>query len=200
MRNLWVFLAIFCVAAPVWAATTVPRQEPVSKLPQWQDFSARQQRSLQALATCEHDKTLCESKEIERWTGLVTDLKAQNRLRQMITVNRWFNRLPYKYDEYAYNTQDYWADTVELLQKRGDCEDFALSKYYTLRRLGFSPDELKITVVYDNEKYSNHAVLMVYTGGSRYMLDSNSDDMGPSPMEYRYKTLYSFNETSAWFY
>lgn len=200
MRIFLCLLACLCVAVPVFAAKPSPRQEPVTALPQWNDFSARQQRSLQALAHCEQNPALCESKEIERWTGLVNDLKAQNKLRQLITVNRWFNRLPYKYDEYAYNTIDYWADTAELLSKRGDCEDFALSKYFTLRRLGFSPDELKITVVYDQEKYLNHAVLMVYTGGTRYMLDSNSDDMGPSPMEYRYKTIYAFNENTAWFY
>ena len=186
MRIFLCLLACLCVAVPVFAAKPSPREEPVTALPQWNDFSARQQRSLQALANCEQNPAACESKEMERWSGLVTDLKAQNKLRQLITVNRWFNRLPYKYDEYAYNSVDYWADTAELLQKRGDCEDFALSKYFTLRRLGFTPDELKITVVYDNEKFLNHAVLMVYTGGTRYMLDSNSDDMGPSPMDYRY--------------
>jgi predicted transglutaminase-like cysteine proteinase len=201
MRFLVGFLLAFIyVAPPVLAAKIAPREEPVSALPQWQDFSTRQQRSLQALAVCEQDSALCESKEIERWAKLVADLKTQNKLRQIITVNRWFNRLPYKYDEYAYNTLDYWADTAELLLKRGDCEDFALSKYYTLRSLGFTADELKVTIVYDQEKYSNHAVLMVYTSGNRYMLDSNADDMSPSPMEYRYKTIYSFNENNAWFY
>ena len=145
MRILVLFVALSGIAAPAVAAKPSPRQEPVSTLPQWQDFSTRQTRSLQALALCEQDKALCESKEIERWTGLVKDLKTQNRLRQIITVNRWFNRLPYKYDEYAYDALDYWADTAELLRKRGDCEDFALSKYYTLRRLGFAPEELKVT-------------------------------------------------------
>jgi len=185
---------------PATTAQAAPRQEPVASLPQWHDFAARQNRSLEALADCEQDSALCESKEIERWTSLVTDLKTQNRLRQIIIVNRWFNRLPYKHDEYAYDQLDYWADTSELLLKRGDCEDFALSKYYTLRQLGFTPEELKVTVVYDQESYSNHAVLMVYMGGTRYMLDINADDTSPSPMEYRYKTLYSFNENNAWFY
>ncbi|HEU4839192.1 MAG TPA: transglutaminase-like cysteine peptidase [Micavibrio sp.] len=200
MRILLCLLACLCAAAPAMAANPSPRQEPVTALPQWQDFSQRQQRSLQALASCEQNPSLCESKEIRRWSGLVTDLKAQNKLRQLITVNRWFNRLPYKYDEYAYDKLDYWADTASLLTSRGDCEDFALSKYYTLRRLGFSPDELKVTIVYDQEKYANHAVLMVYMNGTRYMLDSSADDMNPSPMEYRYKTIYAFNENNAWFY
>jgi len=200
MRIFLCLLACLFVAIPVLAAKPSPRQEPVSNLPQWNDFSTRQQRSLQALALCEQNPSMCESREIERWTGLVNDLKSQNKLRQLITVNRWFNRLPYKYDEYAYGELDYWADTAQLLSSRGDCEDFALSKYYTLRRLGFSAEELKVTVVYDQEKYTHHAVLMVYTGGTRYMLDSMADDMGPSPMEYRYKTIYSFNENTAWFY
>jgi predicted transglutaminase-like cysteine proteinase len=191
------FIALFCVPA---MAARPAREQPVSELPKWQDFSARQERSLEALGACLQDKTQCASEEIVRWTKLVEDLTPQNKLRQMITVNRWFNRLPYKYDEYAYETLDYWADTAELLLKKGDCEDYALSKYYTLRQLGFTPDELKITVVYDSYNYTNHAVLMVYTGGTRYMLDINADDMNPEDLGLRYKPLYAFNEKTAWFY
>lgn len=203
MRFLLVLLALICACAPAIAGAKPPaatKVQPVEQLPHWNDFAQRQSRSLQALDTCERDKTLCQSKEIERWTKLVDDLRPQNKLRQIITVNRWFNRLPYKYDEYAYNTLDYWADTEELLLKRGDCEDYALSKYYTLRRLGFSPDELKVAVVYDTITYTNHAVLMVYTNGTRYMLDINADDTTADKMDYRYRTLYTFNEKTAWIY
>ena len=174
--------------------------EPVEKLPQWSDFSARQSLSLEALTLCEQNEAGCSSPEIKRWAGLIENLRAENKLRQIITVNKWFNRLPYKYDEYAYDQLDYWADTRELLTTRGDCEDYALSKYYTLRQLGFSQDELKIMVVYDKDNFTNHAVLMVYMDGTRYMMDINSDATEPSAMGKRYKPLYSFNEQTAWFY
>lgn len=192
---------IVCAAAltPFTAgAMTAKKQEPVSRLKPWQDFANRQNMSLNALSACEQGN--CESAEVQRWAGLITDLKMQNRLRQIITVNKWFNRLPYKHDQFAYGQLDYWADTRQLLINRGDCEDYALSKYYTLRQLGFTPEELKIMVVYDQSTYTNHAVLMVYTNGSRYMMDINSDDTDPSPMESRYRSIYGFNEKTAWYY
>jgi predicted transglutaminase-like cysteine proteinase len=173
---------------------------PVSSLPQWNDFSARQDLSLVALAHCEQDEMRCASPEVKRWANLIDQLRPQNKLRQIITVNKWFNRLPYKYDEYAYDQLDYWADTQALLINRGDCEDYALSKYYTLRQLGFSAEELKVTVVYDKQNFTNHAVLMIYTNGTRYMMDINSDATEPSALGTRYKPLYSFNEKTAWFY
>lgn len=205
MRIFPAFFALFCALTPSFAMAKADvknyaRKQPVESLPLWRDFSARQSASLQALSSCEQNPALCPSKEIERWSKLVNDLRLQNKLRQIITVNRWFNRLPYKHDEYAYDTLDYWADTEELLLKRGDCEDYALSKYYTLRRLGFTPEELKIAVVYDNITYTNHAVLMVYTNGTRYMLDINADDTRADKMDYRYQTIYTFNEKTAWFY
>lgn len=192
-------LGAFCFYLPAEAAKPV-RTEPVSQLSEWPDFQRRQTMSLQSLTLCEQNRASCASPEIERWAGLIGNLHGQNRLRQIITVNKWFNRLPYKYDEYAYNKMDYWADTAELLKQRGDCEDFALSKYYTLRQLGFTPDQLKIVVVYDRQLFSNHAVLMVYIDGTRYMMDINGDSTDPSPMESRYRTLYSFNEQTAWHY
>jgi predicted transglutaminase-like cysteine proteinase len=197
---LFLLIIVLTVGVAVSAAkaVTAQRQEPVTHLKPWPDFYQRQTNSLQALSSCE--KGVCESPEIKRWADLIGRLKDQNRLRQIITVNLWFNRLPYKYDEYAYNQIDYWADTRQLLKKRGDCEDFALSKYYTLRQLGFRPDEMRIMVVYDKLTYTNHAVLMIYINDTRYMLDINSDETDPSPMEYRYSLIYGFNEKTAWYY
>ncbi len=184
---------------PAHAVGAAVRQKPVYQLPQWQDFSARQNSALDELEACESNTVNC-SKEMERWAKLLGDLKPQNKLRQIITVNRWFNRLPYKHDEYAYDTLDHWADTSQLLEQKGDCEDYALSKYYSLRRLGFTAEQLKVMVVYDQYNYTNHAVLMVYMDGARYMLDINADSTSPEDMNLRYKPIYSFNEETAWFY
>lgn len=198
MRTLCILLC-FGAALLIFggeASGAAPRPpEPVGSLPQWPDFSARQTLSLEALSSCEQDEAVCSSPEVKRWADLVGTLREQGKLRQIITVNKWFNRLPYKYDD-----EDYWADTLELLQRKGDCEDFALSKYYTLRELGFTADELQVMVVYDKDTFTNHAVLMVYMNDTRYMMDINSDQTEPSAMGKRYKPLYSFNEQTAWFY
>jgi predicted transglutaminase-like cysteine proteinase len=193
-------LAVLAVIASAPVAAKAVRVEPVGQLNGWSDFTRRQTLSMQALDLCSQRPGECETAEMRRWAELIKSLKGENQLRQIITVNKWFNRLPYKYDDVAYNTSDYWAATQELFQYRGDCEDYALSKYYTLRQLGFTPDQLKIVVVYDKQSYSNHAVLMIYINATRYMMDINGDATDPSPMGPRYRPLYSFNEKTAWYY
>ncbi len=193
------FFAILC--APIMGQTKPSvRQELVTSVPKWQDFIERQNQSLSALQACEENQSLCESDGIQKWHDLVKGLKSENKLRQLITVNRWFNRIPYKHDEYAYDAIDYWADTKQLIEQKGDCEDYALAKYFTLRLLGFSSEDMKINIVYDQDNYLNHAVLVVRVNDARYLLDINSDSMDPSPMNQRYKKLYSFNEQFAWWY
>lgn len=199
MRMMMAFI-ILAGVFPIASHAQAAREEPVTQLPQWSDFSNRQDGAQRALQSCLADNRLCTTRELRRWADLIISLKGENPLRQMITVNRWFNRIPYTYDEYAYKTIDYWADTLQFLKSSGDCEDFALAKYYTLRELGFTTDSMKIMMVYDTEKTIDHSVLMVYMNDSRYLLDNYSDDTDPSSMEYRYKNVYGFNETTSWFY
>ncbi len=194
-----IVLGLILGASPAMAAKPV-REKPVTQLPQWPDFISRQTQALQSLSACESQAASCTSNETQRWAALIDSLKTQNRLRQIITVNKWFNRVPYKHDEYAYQALDYWADTLQLLKDKGDCEDYSLAKYYTLRELGFNADEMKIMMVYDQDSFTNHSVLMIYINGTRYMLDSKSDDTDPYEMDTRYKPIYGFNETTAWFY
>ena len=47
----------------------------------------------------------------------------------------------------------------------GDCEDYAIAKFFALRELGFANQELRIAVVYDNLRRIGHAVLAVYVEG-----------------------------------
>ena len=192
-------VAVLSLALPERArAVEARREESVAVLPQWSDFIRRQTLSLQTLHQCQTGME-CPA-DITRWAGLIQTLQPQNKFRQLITVNKWFNRIQYKFDEDAYNTIDYWADTSELLDTKGDCEDYALSKYFTLRQLGFQPDQLKIIAVRDTLSYDNHAVLLVTMDKARFLLDINTDDMDPSALNTRYKPIYAFNENKAWFY
>ena len=44
----------------------------------------------------------------------------------------------------------------------GDCEDYAIIKYFTLLKLGFSSDKLFITTAYDTLSKRNHMVLSYF--------------------------------------
>ena len=60
---------------------------------------------------------------------------------------------------------DYWQSPVETLARgKGDCEDFAIAKYVSLRMLGMKPEQLRVSVV-TLPNVEPHAVLFVFAEG-----------------------------------
>lgn len=79
----------------------------------------------------------------------------------------------YRYidDMTLYGVADYWATPLELEDiGAGDCEDFAMGKYYYLADSGISPVRMKLAVLYTKHNIW-HAVLVV---DGKYILDNNS--------------------------
>jgi len=73
------------------------------------------------------------------------------------------NKLEYKDDKSNNHKRDYWATPKEFLTcGLGDCEDYAIIKYYTLLKLGFSSDKLFITLAYDTYSKRDHMVLSYF--------------------------------------
>lgn len=78
---------------------------------------------------------------------LVMNLRQQGATekQEVAAVNIFFNRMPRALDEQVWGQKDYWATPDELMQKhRGDCEDVAIAKYFTLRKLGITDDHLRL--------------------------------------------------------
>jgi predicted transglutaminase-like cysteine proteinase len=115
-----------------------------------------------------------ELKLIENKSGKITknriidyqkniDLLQQFKHSEQITkVNLYLNQLLPQYDDVIQKQNDYWATPKEFLYiGYGDCEDYAIIKYFTLLKLGFDKDKLFIAIVY--EKYSgNHHMVLSY--------------------------------------
>lgn len=68
---------------------------------------------------------------------------------RVAAVNDFYNhRLRYRDDIDAWGEIDYWASPLEALQQgSGDCEDFALAKYFTLVAMGLPPERLRLVYV-----------------------------------------------------
>jgi len=94
---------------------------------------------------------------------LLTNLKNEKPIKQLNFVNSWLNRIKYQSDKKVYGVSDYWATLYEFVGKgKGDCEDYTIAKYYTLKELGFDINRLKFTyVVYKSRrgKKISHMVL-----------------------------------------
>ena len=113
-------------------------------------------------------------------------------------VNDFMNQTPFKSDKEHWGKEDYWATPIEFLSTNGgDCEDFSIAKYFTLRALGVPDDKLQITYVKEIKVFNEaHMVLAYYPRpdaeplildniDDRVLLASNRQDLAP---------VYSFNE------
>jgi predicted transglutaminase-like cysteine proteinase len=101
------------------------------------------------------------------WQENVTTLGGLTVQEQLAAVNQFFNRrVRWKTDLEIYGTEDFWATPAETLGRgTGDCEDFTIAKYATLRHLGVPAEQLRLTYVQlkvTNTRSQAHMVLAWY--------------------------------------
>lgn len=114
-------------------------------------------------------------------------------------VNAIMNKVPYIEDNKNWGTSDYWETPVEFLSRGGDCEDFAIAKYSSLRALGVPEERLRVAIVKDLQKGIPHAVLIVYTDDGAVILDNQSRDVkSADSLADRYKPIFSINREGWW--
>ena len=87
---------------------------------------------------------------------------------------------------------------MEFLTRLGDCEDYAITKYVTLKRLGFDVSQMRVVVVQDLNLATGHAVLMVQLDGATYVLDNQIRQVTQEGQIRHYRALYSINEHHWW--
>ncbi len=102
---------------------------------------------------------------IDAWQNLMATQKQGTELEQLQVVNRFFNQqLRYVEDIDLWHEVDYWATPVQALIKgAGDCEDYAIAKYFSLRRMGIPSEKLRITYVKALRQNRAHMVLTYYS-------------------------------------
>lgn len=125
------------------------------------------------------------------WRGLSTMDKLRN-------VNSLFNQWPYRLDSEVWGVVDYWAAPIEFLRKSGDCEDYAITKYFALKQLGVPVSDMRIVILLDSIRRLAHAILVVYTGGDAYVLDNLSNVVLSHQRYGHYVPQYSINEEYRW--
>ncbi len=115
----------------------------------------------------------------------------------LAAVNRHYNSFPYQADRAAQRPSDDWASPLSFLQRSGDCEDFAIAKYLTLRLLGVPETKMAVLVMRDAARRSDHAVLVVREGTRLLVLD-NLRELAPLE-EYRdYRPLLALTASASW--
>lgn len=106
--------------------------------------------------------------------------------------------IEYKYDQDNYGVPNYWATPLETLSRgSGDCEDFAILKFFTLKALGVPEKNLRLTLVGDqgSEKL-DHAILVVNAaeGRENALILNNDSEASVLPWDvWEYKPYFVFN-------
>lgn len=83
------------------------------------------------------------------WRNLVGSLAQAPEAELLKRVNDHWNRsVRFGDDMEVWGQEDYWATPLETMGRgRGDCEDYVIAKYFTLRALGIPEAKLRLTYV-----------------------------------------------------
>jgi len=134
---------------------------------------------------------------IEEWDRLINSSLNVEENEKLKVVNRFFNRqLRFVDDSQNWRQNDYWATPIEALVKgAGDCEDYAIGKYFTLRRLGVPSEKLRITYVKALTYNQAHMVLTYYSNPSAIplVLDNLVGEIRPASQRKDLLPVYAFN-------
>lgn len=136
-----------------------------------------------------------------KWEALLTELKGKPLAEKMRRVNDFFNAVTYVEDIKNFGVQDYWQTPYEFMDKGGDCEDYAIAKYISLKRLGVAESTMRIMIVQDNNLGGiMHAVLEVRDGNTRYILDNQVKAVTNQANIFHYRPIYAINTQAWWAY
>lgn len=132
------------------------------------------------------------------WGQMADQWRKLPPLDRLRKVNSFFNQWPYRLDRETYGLEDFWAAPVEFLRNSGDCEDYAIVKYYALKQLGIPAENMRIVVLMDTIRGLGHAILAVYVNDNAYVLDNLSDVIMSHERYSHYVPQYSVNEFNRW--
>lgn len=142
------------------------------------------------------------------WRDLLTKAAGQPDAVKLRQVNDFFNRrIHFGEDIDIWGKQDFWATPLEVLGRaQGDCEDFVIAKYATLKLLGIPSEKLRLTYVKvriggsQSTLVQAHMVLSYYPApdDEPLVLDNLISDIRPASRRADLTTIFGFNAEGLW--
>jgi predicted transglutaminase-like cysteine proteinase len=140
-------------------------------------------------------------KRIKDWEYTIIDHRRKSEMQKLYVTNHFINRLNFIDDKAHWRKNDYWATPLETLASSGgDCEDFAIAKYFTLKKLGMPEQCLTLNYV-KVANYNKPHMVLVYQ-----CFDADEplvlDNLNPKLLSVKQRTdltpVYSFNREGMW--
>lgn len=157
--------------------------------------------SKQVLAKIEQEYGDYARRRVSFWNDLITANKQTDELEKLRLVNEFFNELAFVSDIDHWGMEDYWATPMQMLTSNGgDCEDFSIAKYFTLREMGVPAERMRLTYVKALELNQAHMVLTYFPTpeSDPLVLDNLTTEIRPASERMDLLPVYSFNGNSLW--
>jgi predicted transglutaminase-like cysteine proteinase len=139
---------------------------------------------------------------IKQWRDLLQQGQSESDWVRLNKVNKFFNdQIRYQSDAEHWGQADYWATPVETLgTQAGDCEDFAIAKYVSLRAMGVPDSRLRIMYVRALSVNEPHMVLIYMENEDAVplVLDNLIKEVQPATRRPDLKPVYGFNAEGLW--
>lgn len=139
---------------------------------------------------------------VMQWQKLMQTAKNLPDQEKLQRVNAFFNQnVAFVDDIIHWGVEDYWATPVEALATgAGDCEDYSIAKYFTLKELGIDEDKMRITYVKAYKLNQAHMVLTYFATPRAVpvVLDNLIPTIEPATKRTDLLPVYSFNGAGLW--
>lgn len=135
------------------------------------------------------------------WEEMIRHDKNTTDIQKLEKVNQFFNRMEFVNDYELWGVKDYWATPIQFICKNaGDCEDFAIAKYFTLKAMGMSEEKLNVTYVKALHYNMPHMVLTYYykPGAEPLILDNLINSIDYASKRTDLAPIFTFNGTGLW--
>ncbi|WP_250884294.1 transglutaminase-like cysteine peptidase [Glaciecola sp. XM2] len=138
---------------------------------------------------------------VREWQQVLIEHQNAKVDEQLYEINRFFNEIEFVDDIKHWGVADYWATPLEFLGTNGgDCEDFTIAKYFSLRELGIPAEKLRLMYVTATRPRQAHMVLAYYETPDSVplVLDNLDKRILPASQRRDLIPIYSFNGNGLW--
>tara|TARA_Y100000815_G_C13333830_1_gene497051 strand:- start:1719 stop:2417 length:699 start_codon:yes stop_codon:yes gene_type:complete len=183
-------LNAFAYVLMLFISLLIPNLSYGFAMPEAALIKIKQQHGIQAVSN------------IKAWETLINKHRHESDLKKLRLVTDFFNKYKRISDQKLWNKTNYWATPVELLERgAGDCEDYVIAKYFTLKTMGVSIDKLRLVYATSHKLKQPHMVLAYYEtpGSDPFILDNLTNWISYGSERPDLIPIYTFNGENVWF-
>ncbi|MGD8577445.1 MAG: transglutaminase-like cysteine peptidase, partial [Thiohalophilus sp.] len=140
-------------------------------------------------------------RRVVAWQELIAHHRQDSELVKVRRANEFLNQMRYVEDRQKWGQSDYWATPREFVTGNGgDCEDFAIAKYFTLRAMGVPEARMQLVYALTLPSGEPHMVLYFYPENqlSPVVLDNRDNTLKMATNRADIHPVYSFNRQGYW--